>query len=500
MKSFKFFQKNNMSEATNRMELAFNIGVGIFLFVVLFVWGIIQPITGQPDELTRYMIPYYIFSHGKLPNGNLEELLVRGYGISYGFFPCLPYIFMAFAMKIVSLFTSGSYAILMGARVVNMLAGVVTYIYVRKIAGKLFNNKLTGWMFTFIICFWPQVMFIFTYTNCDAFAYMSTAIISYYIIDGLMDGFDNKNIIGLSIGFSICLLSYFNAYGMILGAGVLFLLTFVRVDVNQSEKAELSEVNVGNNDKSKKTLHFDSKAFWKYGILLAVITILLSAWWFVRNAILYNGDFIGMEANRICAEANAVDYLKPSMKDTLKNQGQPMIMLLKDSSYMFLLKQSFFGRFGNMDIAAPNYMIRFLKLFLAVSFVGLFVPCKNKIMSIGKRLAYYIGFGIAFITPVFLCFYYSYADDYQPQGRYMLPGLIPLICILFIGIRNIELAGLWLSDKKREYYNLIYKCISICVIIYFMLMAIGCVSLIWKNDFPLVNETFAFTFNGNLYE
>ena len=44
---------------------------------------------------------------------------------------------------------------------------------------------------------------------------------------------------------------------------------------------------------------------------------------------------------------------------------------------------------------------------------------------------------IAMIIPVCLNIYNSYFSDYQPQGRYMMPMLIPFMYFIVIGIQKI---------------------------------------------------------------
>ena len=44
---------------------------------------------------------------------------------------------------------------------------------------------------------------------------------------------------------------------------------------------------------------------FRRGIVIAAVTLVLCGWWFVRNAILYDGDFIGRKACAECAEKYA---------------------------------------------------------------------------------------------------------------------------------------------------------------------------------------------------
>ena len=49
--------------------------------------------------------------------------------------------------------------------------------------------------------------------------------------------------------------------------------------------------------------------------------LILAAWWFIRNAILYDGDFLGMNASSVCAEKYAKPAYKPSQKQTPQMAG-----------------------------------------------------------------------------------------------------------------------------------------------------------------------------------
>lgn len=85
----------------NRKEILFVL----VCFVLYFSWSLIIPFNNAPDEGMRYDIPFFIFSHGRLPQGNEAELIDPIWGQSYAYYPLLSYILSAFLMKLVSFFT-----------------------------------------------------------------------------------------------------------------------------------------------------------------------------------------------------------------------------------------------------------------------------------------------------------------------------------------------------------------------------------------------------------
>lgn len=507
----------------------------LLLFAFLYIWSMVQPLYEQPDEWCRYILPYYMMETGKLPNGNVPSLIIGTYGVSYAFFPGLPYIFMAAFMKIISFFTTSSYVLLMSARTVNILAAVITFIFLRRIAERLFTSSLAGWFFSLTAILWPQVLFIFTYVNCDGFAYMSCAIIIYALADGIKNGWRKGNINWLAIGIAICLLSYFNAYGMIVGAFITFVLSFIK---RKDKENELSgEGNVSQASRGKYV--FDIKGCIMQGLIVAGLVFVLAGWWFIRSAVLYEGDFIGLAANARCAEQYAIDAFKPSMKETIQSAGGSIMDLLRNQDYMFLVKQSFFGRFGNMILPASNFVLRGYKLILfagmagialtiAVAFINVIKRKKvNKQLaadalakktSVGKacdekradkttrinEMVYgvdgiplcglLIGNAIAAFIAAFLCVWYSYSNDYQPQGRYILPAVIPMLTIIFGGIGKLTQVSYLFEYRGRKLGKYITYFIYACIFTYLILASFNCLHTIYTAYYPEINDTMALSF------
>ena len=79
------------------------------LFGAFFLWSMMQPFGAPPDEKERFKIVEFIVKHGKLPHGGDPEILLYGWGFSYGFQPILSYIFSAGIVKVVSLFSDSEY-------------------------------------------------------------------------------------------------------------------------------------------------------------------------------------------------------------------------------------------------------------------------------------------------------------------------------------------------------------------------------------------------------
>ena len=65
------------------------------------------------------------------------------------------------------------------------------------------------------------------------------------------------------------------------------------------------------------------------------------------------------------------------------------------------------------------------------------------------------------ITPILLSLYYSYASDFQPQGRYIMPMLLPFMYFVVFGIQNI----LDKVIKNEKIKNILIAILSLIIIL-----------------------------------
>ena len=384
----------------------------IAVFVYYFIWSILKPYNYGPDEYVRFPAYYYLFVNNTLPTGWVKEIRNEFWGFSYAFYyTWLPGIFSVICMKIVSLFTTSSGILLYSARFPSVLAGVLGIFLTFKISDTILEDEKTKWFITFFVAGIPQFAFLSSYVNNDIFALAGALTIVLSWVKSAKDKLNISNSLLMAAGIIITALSYYNSYGWILFSALFLIILYV----------------------AKKD---ERKSILKNIILIAVVVILFTGFFVVRNAIIYKGDIFGLKSLAESSEMYAVDTLKPSARGTLKNQGLPMVSLLKDKDYVFSTERSFFAAFAYTDVLAPYlvYMIyRFVTLAGLIGFVislliRFFKKEKNK--SIFYTIIPVI---LSAASVVFLSLYYSYATDYEPQGRYLYPALPALIIALGLG-------------------------------------------------------------------
>lgn len=433
-------------------EKVFFIVFIIATFIFYLSWMLVLPFRQGPDEFMRYQIAWFIFNNGYLPHGG--DALIRDpmWGISYGFTPITSYILSAVFMKITSFFTSDGVAMLRSARLVSVICNTATVWVCIGIGQKLFKCKpYVKWLFILLVSMLPQFVFISSYVNIDSFAMLCTAIIIYFWIEGIKTGWNYKSCIGLSIGLSACLLSYYNAYGFILCSILVF---FTTIFLKSSD--------------SKVRLEIIKKTF-----LIIFIVFLLSGWWFIRNAILYNGDFLGLSTSNYYAEMYADAQHKPSALDIPVNKGQSLWFMLKSRLWLPLMARSFIGCFGNSSIPLFLWMYIFYGLVLLLGIIGCFMGVKKffpgfKDLESKNTSIFNITMMCAMLVPLFINIYYSYTSDFQPQGRYSMPALIPLMYFISNGV--------WIFLKRFIKNNKAINIIVVGMCMIIILIAIICLT------------------------
>lgn len=385
-----------------------------------------QPFGNPPDEYNRYLIPQYIAEHGTLPNGYDESIRISGYGFSYGFQPILPYILQGYAMRLVRLFAQSETVLLYTARLVNLTLGLIMAVFVLLLGKKWFRDKRFAWLFSFFVTFLPQSIFIHTYVNTDSCCMLSIAVMLYGLTLGIKDGFRPASSLCMAAGIILCALSYYNAYGYILSCILLFTVFFLTLEGGK--------------------LRFDAGEFFKKGLFIAAIVLAGITWWFIRSALLYDGDFLGLQARNHCASLYAVPELHPDTRVTWQSQGYSVLDMLKSSDFLDLSVLSFIGMYGPMAIPTSIWVYRFYKYLLALGvLLCILVPLsKTNCTGIpdtkrkGLRIFWHVNMVFCILMPLLLSISYSYSTDYQPQGRYLLPSLLPLCYYCVHGLEKLS--------------------------------------------------------------
>lgn len=419
------------------------------VLILMAAWSMTTNKAGGPDEPMRYDVAKYLYEHpGQLPHGEEESIRNARWGISYAFYPILSYMVSAVFMGIAGMFSDSAMVLLRAARMADVLFITIAAWYVIRIGKRLFGGE-KGRFFSILVIFMPGFLFLGTYVNTDSLALMSAAMILYSWVCVLDEGWLWKNCILLAIGMGICFLSYYNAYGWILWSFFFFCITVLFCGQTAMKER------------------------WKFlfsrGLAIAGITLGLSGWWFVRNYLIYDGDFMGRNASTLCAEKYAWEDYKPSVHFTPHKAGWTWkdLLIYQDPgwrhNWTVMTVTSFIGAFGMFDILLNETVNKLYVLFLAVGGAGILLmfrefyfhktsvtvqvtrtqdqTSRTKIRQrtvwrekgCDQRQIFNLMMLATMITPMVLFAYYAYFNDLQAQGRYIISAVYPVMYFVTCG-------------------------------------------------------------------
>lgn len=427
-------------EKTNKKQRVLEIIFVSALTMLCLIWSINMPYRYGSDEEMKMDICKYIYENVKLPKGGDEEVRDESWGISYAFTPILDYTISGSIMKLFSLFSTSNQVLLVAARIPSVLSYMGVLIMSILISKKIFKENSFRWLFLVLIACLPELIFLGSYINNDTFALLCTSIIIYSWIIGLETNWNLKSCLMLGIGIGLCALSYYNAYGYILTSIFMFFISFFKTQ----------------KDKLLK------KDFLKKVLIIFAISFAIAGWWFIKSYVIYNGDFLGVRTSNEYGEKYGIESYKPSQRISPSKKGQNVIEMLIYDRWILQTICSFIAVFGNTNVVFPFwYYIIFVGVY-AFGIIGLFFKYrKSKKREKKKNLNISILemiFILNIIIPFLLSMHYSYFSDFQPQGRYVMPILLPFMYFITNGIQFLS-NELIKDERKRK--KIIYTSIIV---------------------------------------
>lgn len=319
-------------------------------FCICFGTSIFLKTEHAPDEAMRMLIPEYIVSHHALPNGMEEAVRHPLWGFSYALYPYLTALISAVFMGIAALFNGSAAVLLTAARLTSVLSGTGTLIVVFLIGEELFKRRESALLGGIFVGFLPQFVFLSCYVNNDSFAVFTVALIIYFWIRGMKSAFCKKDCIGLGAGCGLCALSYYNAYAYLLCSILLFFALMI---------------------------HFrkPAKEIFVKALAVFAIAFLIGGWFFIRNAVIHDGDLLGMRTSNESAALYAADEYKPENRQTPASEGWSFQQTYlqtpegRTSNWLFSTVSSFIGSFSYMTVHLPMVLYLLYGALMAFGFL-----------------------------------------------------------------------------------------------------------------------------------
>ena len=384
------------------------------MFFVYLLWAASTPFNSAPDEYMKWDLIRYVFNTGVYPAGYDPALISPLYGNSYAFEPALVYLTDSLLVRAWSFFSADTNGFYMAARAFSAIISCGTIFIFFRIGKRLFSSK-TAWLFAAGTALLPQFAFLSSYINNDIFGIFCGSVMVYYCIRGIQSAWAWRDCLGLGVGAGLCLLSYYYAYPMLAAAVFLFVSTMLLLSGREKKPGAI---------------------YVQKTIAMIAVAIAVAGWYFVRNLNLYHGDLFAMEASRQCAELNAIPAMKPSARATPQNMGLSFGYMLIQMGWIKYSAMSAFGVFGYMKVFLPSWTyLLFYTVLAAGSAFGIRIKKWLAAPMEWKLFSFSLLTGAA--GTIALSLFYSYSEDFQPQGRYLLQAVIPFACLFCLGVEKI---------------------------------------------------------------
>lgn len=438
-----------MINVTKPDKKAYFLVAAAFLFY--FFWSLCLPEGMAPDEGMRYDLTFWIYSHNALPRGDQKELINETWGYSYGFTPYLSSLISVVFMKIAAIFSDAEVVLKIASRMSSVLAGTGTVVVSLKIGAICFQEKRYQYLYAILVGFLPQFVFLSSYLNCDCIAVFSVTLIFYYWIRGYLEHWNLRVCVGLGISLGICALSYYFAYAYILCSIFVFFISVLR-------KQTITGISGKNGGRGYQVFLRANLIFW--------IAFAVAGWFFIRNFILYDGDFLGMRALQECEEKYAqLDY-KPSHHWTYKANGLSVLDMFLKSKWIPGTITSFLAVFGYKNVIV-NY--GYYMIYLLILGIGCFLSIRWYLRHGYKYRVLYFGGVSACIITVCIHIYSSWSRDHQSQGRYIMEILPVLMLLCTYGYREADSILAQHGKRKICAYGigLIWLILFLCIFIFY---------------------------------
>ena len=391
--------------------------------VICLWWASCLPVGQAPDEAMRTPVPLYVLEHGELPLGSAPEIRNEIWGTSYGYTPYGASLLSVVFGWVAQALGAGEEGVLFALRIPSCLFVAAAVLVCEKIGRKVFSSSVAAYSLGLFVGFLPQVVFLGSYLNQDSMTIFSTALVLYLWLVGIERCWDLRSSALLGAALGVCALSYYFAYGYILLSIVVYVASGARM-VREGRAATRSLV-----------LH---------ALLVFAVAMAVGGWFFVRNFILYDGDLFGRTASSALAEKYAQSGFKPSEHWTHRYAGTG-VLEMASGRWLVDTAKSFIGVFGYSSEFLSN------KLYLAYGLVLLVCLALSPVYLVrgrafDRKALVVCSLLVCGLIVVGLDVYYSWAVDYQPQGRYLMGALVPLMLLAAGGV-DAAACGLYRSEE-----------------------------------------------------
>jgi len=410
---------------------------GIVLAYVALAVGYVlgTPAWNNPDEPAHYNYLRHIATTGQLPIlqmgdynfAELEQLKAARFpanmsiaGVRYEYHqPPLYYLLGAAIYKATASLPLSTQVLIL--RLFSVALGVLVLLVAYATAQEVFPGDRTLALATVaFVAFVPMHTAMTAAINNDTLAELILALLVWLSLRRLRDADSPRRYVllaGLLLGLG--LLTKVTVY---VGAVVLVAAEVGRL-VNGGWKNGEWRMENGNSkfEIRNSKFHLPSSIF-HFLLSIFSVALLLSLWWFIRNAAVYGQlDITG----RLRHDAVVV--------------GQPRTVLGLEAVRHFVVVtfKSFWAQFGWMGILVDQRIYLLLAVLTGLAALGLALWIAQRLPKLPARQKWALGL-LALTFLLILAGLLQYNLTFiQAQGRYLFPVLVPIAIFFVLGLREL---------------------------------------------------------------
>ena len=289
-----------------------------------------------------------------------------------------------------------------GLRLISILMGFVTLIFIWKSGELFFQNENFRIIPALMVATLPQFVFMSSVINNDNLANMFAAITCYYAFRAVKNPVAIREYLLTGLFCGLALAAKKTTLYLLPGIGLLIVIIAVR-------------------ERSRILLII------RNGLVMIAAFVLASGWVLMRNKLLY-GDFLGTGLETI--EFNRLDEVKSIFSIGFWIPFIPRMGL------------SALSNPGWMNVRLPYSFYLFPMLLYATSGCAvLFYFTKNRFRDVQ------LGYSLLLALLCLMGIVYFNMTYLQHQGRWLFPALVPLVMIAAVGYSQIIK---WLGSVSKQ--------------------------------------------------
>ena len=409
-----------------RYHWPFTIVLIVFSLVLFTMMNLIppgdsqhDPILTAPDESAHYIFNVlYIVNHNSLPVSGRDDLdayrscTPHHVGLapcvySYTIYPGPSYIVSALFVKIFHKLGNPlpSYTV---SRLTSVLSGIAFAIFGYAAVFSIMRRRAYATVLISAALFIPQFIFTLSYTNLDAYSAGVSAFLGLTLVRFALQPRHRGWQIALAVAlFGLLPTAKYNYFALGLGALLLAAYVMRRAAFTRPEIRRIA----------------------KYAALSFVV---LASFWYLRDIIMYH-DLLGQSY----------------MLKVMSHYGQlgtpyPVdltgLAIAIHRDFFTTLFQSFFFSLGLMHFFAGTNSYDMIMLLLIGCAMYMLYNFDNPLRKhLPQRRHILLAVSLLALTGIgtlLIVLYNSLVYDFQPQGRYMYPILIPTLLFIAYAVRH----------------------------------------------------------------